>query len=115
MHAALAPTHLQETLMHRPLPYARSSLPSFAIAFTLLISGCATQQGLTPSNSSNAREDIFVLRSVREPQPSNTGWCTQERTGFAPLPADADRKFSFWAVQTQPSDGRIVNAKANLA
>lgn len=101
--------------MYRALPCARFRLPSLAIAFTLLLAGCATQQGLTPTSSSNAREEIYVLRSIREPQPSNAGWCTQERTGFAPLPADADRKFSFWAVQTQPSDGRIINAKANLA
>jgi hypothetical protein len=101
--------------MYRALPYARTSLPSFAIAFTLVLAGCATQPELAASSSSNAREEIYVLRSVREPQPSNAGWCTQERTGFAPLPADADRKFSFWSVQTQPSDGRIVNAKANLA
>jgi len=84
-------------------------------ALALSLTGCATQQAPTPGDSPGAREEIYVLRSIREPQSSTGDWCTQERTGFAPLPTDADRKFSFWTVETRSSDGRVVNARASRA
>jgi len=59
-----------------------------------------------------ALEDIYVLRSIREPQAPTAGWCAASRTGFAPFPADAERFFSFWSVRSRPEDGRIVDAKA---
>jgi len=101
--------------MFRALLRTASSLSLLFFLPALLLAGCAMKQVAAPSSLLNAREEIYVLRSIREPQPSNSGWCTQERTGFAPLPVDADRKFTFWAVQTQPSDGKVVNAKANRA
>jgi hypothetical protein len=84
-------------------------------ALALSLTGCATQRAPTPNDSSSAREEIYVLRSIREPQSSTGDWCTHERTGFVPLPTDADRKFSFWTVETRPSDGRVVNAKTTRA
>jgi hypothetical protein len=88
-------------------------LVALPFVFPLFFAGCAAPQGAAPSSSASAREEIYVLRSIREPHVSSTEWCSQDRTGFAPLPADADRKLSFWAVQTQASDGRIVNGQAN--
>lgn len=55
-------------------------------------------------------EDIYILRSIREPQPPTAGWCAASRTGFDPFPSDAERFFSFWSVQSRPEDGRVVDA-----
>jgi hypothetical protein len=96
-----------------PLRNAIQSRIAFALFVSLFFAGCATPQGTTPSTLSNAREEIYVLRSIREQHVSSNEWCSQDRTGFAPLPKDADRKLSFWTVRTDPSDGKIVDAKAN--
>ncbi len=55
-------------------------------------------------------EEIYLLRSVRENAPTMAGDCTRPRTGFDPLPGDAERVFSFWSVGTRASDGRLVDA-----
>jgi sugar lactone lactonase YvrE len=55
-------------------------------------------------------EEIYVLRSVREPAPAIAGDCGRTRTGFNPLPVEAERVFSFWSVGTRAADGRIVDA-----
>jgi hypothetical protein len=83
------------------------------VVFTLLLTGCAAHQGSLPASASDSREEIYVLRSIREQHVSSVEWCSQDRTGFAPLPADAERMFSLWSVQTHPGDGTIVNAKVN--
>lgn len=59
----------------------------------------------------SAREEIFVLRSIREAHAPTTGWCSREKTGFEPFPSDAERFFSFWSIRSRPDDGRIVDAK----
>jgi len=64
--------------------------------------------------SQSAREEIYVLRSIPEQYTPNPEWCSRERTGFA-LPANAERLFSLWSVQTQSTDGKVVNAMANRA
>lgn len=58
-----------------------------------------------------ALEDIYVLRSIREPQASTAGWCASSRTSFEPFATDAERFFSFWSVRSRPEDGRVVDAK----
>jgi hypothetical protein len=65
-----------------------------------------------PAASATDLEDIYVLRSIREPQAPTAGWCDRSRTGFEPMATDPERFFSFWSVRTQPEDGRIVDAKA---
>lgn len=67
--------------------------------------------GAVDATPSAAREDIYVLRSVRERETSSGQWCTRARTGFDPFETDAERVFSFWSVRSRPEDGRIVDAK----
>lgn len=55
-------------------------------------------------------EQLYVLRSIREPTPPDPSWCVAARAGFEPFAADAERVFSFWSVQARPEDGRIVDA-----
>ena len=56
-----------------------------------------------------APEAIYVLRSIREPHEPVANWCSSARTGFEGFPADAERFFSFWSVQTE--NGKVVDAK----
>lgn len=103
---------MKHLITERSAKGASARVPLLAV-LALALAGCATPQATGSLDSSNTREEIFVLRSIREAQPASGDWCTQERTGFAPLPTDADRRFTFWSVQTHPGDGRVVNAKAN--
>jgi hypothetical protein len=79
-----------------------------AIGATVLLSlgvgslGCASMPGPSP-------EEIYVLRSIREQHQPVADWCASDKTGFESFPADAERLFSFWSVQTE--NGRIVDAK----
>lgn len=59
-----------------------------------------------------ASEDIYILRSIREPATTEVNWCAPSRTGFAPFPTDPERFFSFWSVETDSDDGKIADAKA---
>jgi sugar lactone lactonase YvrE len=61
--------------------------------------------------SAASREDIYVLRSIREQESSDNEWCTRARAGFEPFKSDAERVFSFWSVRSNPEDGKIVDAK----
>jgi hypothetical protein len=67
---------------------------------------------IAPSTVAMDLEDIYILRSIREPQAPTADWCARSRTGFDPMPADAERFFSFWSVQSRAEDGRVVDAKA---
>jgi sugar lactone lactonase YvrE len=60
--------------------------------------------------AASAVEEIYVLRSIREPHEATEGWCSAEKTGFAPFPQDAERFFSFWSLE-QGEDGKVLNAK----
>lgn len=63
-----------------------------------------------PASASDL-EDIYVLRSIREPQKPTPDWCAASRTGFEPHPTDPERFFSFWSVRSQPEDGKVTDAK----
>ena len=65
-----------------------------------------TQASAPPS----AREEIYILHSIREHHEPVTDGCTAARTGFEPFPSDAERFFSFWSVVTE--DGRVVDSTA---
>ena len=75
---------------------------------------------LAPSALASDLEDIYVLRSIREPQAPTAGptagptadRCAASRTGFEPFPADAERFFSFWSVRSRPEDGKVVDPGA---
>jgi hypothetical protein len=77
----------------------------------LLLSGCATPSGPATSSPAPAREEIYILRSIREPRQATAGWCSSTRTGFEPFPTDAERFFSFWSLALRPEDGRAVETK----
>jgi len=74
-------------------------------ALSIVLSACAAP----PSDP--GLEDIYILRSIREPQAPTADWCAATRTGFEPFAKDAERFFSFWSVRSRPEDGRVVDAK----
>ena len=58
-----------------------------------------------------AQEEIYILRSIREPRAPTPDWCASTRTGFEPFTTDAERFFSFWSLRLRPEDGRVVSAQ----
>ncbi len=103
--------------MTRRTTAQRSTLigPSLAaaaaiIAACMTLSACAAK-ATTNSPPDSALEEIYVLRSIREPQAPTSDGCAASRTGFEPFPADAERFFSFWSVRSRTEDGRVVDAK----
>ena len=93
---------------------------SASLSFVLLASamlGCATPNS-GPGNApvAGSREDIYVLRSVREERNPKSTWCTAERTGFTPFNNGflLEDRFTMWSVAVKPQDGRISDAKAGI-
>lgn len=87
---------------------ARRLMPIVAAVIAALCA-CSASVG-RGSVSTGSQEEIYVLRSIRERKPPAADWCAAARTGFAPLPADAERSFSFWSIVTE--GGRVVDTKA---
>ncbi|MFO1270789.1 MAG: hypothetical protein U1F50_03750 [Rubrivivax sp.] len=87
------------------------ALPKHCLPAALAaLAGCATPP---PS-----KEEILVLRSVRESRTDKSDWCTRERTGFAAAAEGGftiEDRFSLWAVQSRGGDGRVVDAAAGRA
>lgn len=79
---------------------------------TLIAVGAIVGAIIGSSASAADLEDIYILRSIRERQAPTADWCTRSRTGFEPMPADAERFFSFWSVRSRPEDGKVVDARA---
>lgn len=77
----------------------------------MLLSACTTPSGSTTGRGTAELEDIYVLRSIREPHETVADWCAAARTGFEPFAADAERHFAFWSVRIRPGDGRVVETK----
>jgi hypothetical protein len=73
-----------------------------------------TTAGNAAPRAKAAREEIYILRSIRERREPVAGWCSSARTGFEPFAADAERFFSFWSLRTRP-DGRVVETKHRRA
>jgi hypothetical protein len=66
------------------------------------------------ARASSAREDIYVLRSIREERLVQSSWCTPERAGSALLTGHAlEERFGLWSVRAEPQTGRIADAKAS--
>jgi hypothetical protein len=80
-----------------------------AIVATLLSVG-ATPPGNAAPRSDGALEEIYILRSIREPHEPVAGWCSASKTGFEPFPKDAERFFAFWSPRLGP-DGKVVEPK----
>lgn len=89
-----------------------------AMLIATLLSGCATP-GPVPGEApdARAREDIFILRSLREERTPKSTWCTAERAGFAPFNSEflLDDRFTMWSVQVQARDGRVTDSRAGQA
>jgi hypothetical protein len=87
-----------------------------ALGALMLLWVCATPAGnAVAAEPATALEDIYILRSIREPRDPVADWCSSAKTGFAPFAKDAERFFSFWTVGVQPTDGKVVQAKDTRA
>ena len=112
------PKNRRASQLNHSMPFL-PVMPLVAILVGTSIFGCAVQSPATTERPSvGSREDIFVLRSIREERTAESEWCTPARTAFEPLdPAGGgfvvEDRFSMWAVATQASDGRVTDAKAN--
>lgn len=86
-------------------------LASLAFAGVSALAASATPPANAAAPTSSSLEEIYVLRSIRDPHEPVAGWCSSARAGFEPLPTDAERFFSFWSVRTNPENGRVVETK----
>lgn len=104
-----------ESLVRSFPPHHRAprSCAAAAIAFLLLLSACATSAPSAPAAAAPAPdvEEIYILRSIREPHEPTAGWCSSEKTGFAPFPEDAERFFSFWSLELGQEDGKVLHTR----
>lgn len=82
---------------------------ALTLACIAALGGCSTT-GSPATSAGASHEEIYVLRSIREPHEAEDHWCDSSRTGFAPMPTDAERWFSFWSIDSQPRTGKIANA-----
>lgn len=78
-------------------------------ALAILLLGIVVPSGAVVAAE---REDIYILRSIREQHQSADGWCAASKTGFEPFPQDAERFYSFWSVQVNSEDGKVFDTKA---
>jgi len=75
----------------------------------------------TPSDNAvaagpeTALEDIYILRSIREPHEPAADWCAPAKTGFEPFAKDAERFYSFWSVGVQAATGKVIETKDSRA
>lgn len=78
----------------------------------LVTAGCSALPPVSSSSTSPAREDIFVLRSERQERLTQTGWCTLQRTGFAPISGGFhfEDGYAMWVVALD-EDGRLANPR----
>ena len=84
-------------------------------AVMLLCVGAAPSGKVAAAGPEVALEDIYVLRSIREPREPVADWCSSDKTGFEPFPKDVERFFSLWSLQAQPEDGKVVDTKVSRA
>jgi hypothetical protein len=74
----------------------------------MTLGACSASVSPGPERLNN-REQIYVLRSIRERRAPIPAWCSAPRAGFEPFLADAERFFSFWSLRSE--DGRVVDTK----
>lgn len=98
-----------------PLPRPGSiSAAAVAGVVALLSAGAVPSGNAAPRPKAAALEEIYILRSIREPHEPAADWCSSARTGFEPFPTDAERFFSFWSLRLRP-DGRVAQARHRRA
>ncbi len=100
----------RQMLLRRTLSFGPTSIAALSTAVAAALSGCA-EPSVALSVHQPPLEDIHLLRSIRESQTPEIGWCAASRTGFEPFPTDAERHFSFWSIRSRPEDGRVVDSK----
>jgi len=81
------------------------------VCFAALLSACAMPKPNPASPPAKSREDVYVLRSIREPHAPTASHCLPSETGFDPFATDAERFFSFWSLQTERESGRVTSAR----
>jgi hypothetical protein len=82
---------------------------AIAGATTLLYPGAIHSIYAAPASTAS-KEEIYILRSIRERHVPAEGWCSSSKTGFEPFPADAERFFSFWSLRLG-ADGKVTGTK----
>ena len=107
---------VQRTAVHRTTEGARHlrRSPIAVLAITgVFIHGLMSVaiSDAAAAEPARAPEEIYVLRSIREPHAGSEGWCSSARTGFEPFATDAERFFSLWSVVLRPADGRVVQTQ----
>lgn len=98
---------MNRTTLRRPGRALLARLSIIAAATSQI--GCATR--VATADHDPSLEQIHLLRSIREPQAPVGDWCARSRTGFDPVPTNAERLYSFWSIRSRPEDGRVVDAK----
>lgn len=83
--------------------------PVLAIGFAVLLGGAYLEHVSRPNSD---LEEVYILRSIRDPHEPVDNWCARQRTGFESFLSDAERLFSFWSVRTRPEDGMVSDANA---
>ena len=78
-----------------------------ALAAAIVVVNAAVLSAQAPPS---AVEDIVIARSWRESRIAPTAFCTRTTVGFAN--ARSEDRYTFRAVATQTSDGRIVDTNA---
>jgi len=86
-----------------------------AIVAAIGSSGCSTPG---PTMAAPSREDIHVLRSIRDERIVQSTWCTPERTGLKVIPSTGfmlEDRYTMWSISTDARNGRIVDTKGRPA
>jgi hypothetical protein len=96
--------------MAAPMSHESPKLAA-ALGAGVLAAACSAPAGNALVQPSSGREEIYVLRSMRERHVPVANWCDSAKTGFDPFPTDAERAFSFWSISTTAQDGRVVDTK----
>jgi hypothetical protein len=81
------------------------------VSLVTLLSSYAAPSDNGEIHPTTTQEEIYILRSIREPREPAASWCSSAKTGFEPFPADAERFFSFWSLRLRPEDGRVIQTK----
>ena len=67
--------------------------------------------GPAGAEPAEALEEIYILRSIREPHTPADNWCSSTRSGFEPFKTDAERFYSFWSLRVRPDNGQVIQMK----
>ena len=97
--------------------YGRASLALFFVVSLAPLQSCTTTVATSVDTSQQARENIHVLRSIRDVRTFPSSWCDASRTGFTPVasPSLLEDSFTLFAPTISLNDGILTNTKAQRA